>query len=196
MASPKPTEGERRLAHLQAAAKQAGMKLTHQRLEIFRELVMSDAHPDIETVFRAVQQRVPTVSLDTVYRTLWALHDLGLASTVGPRRGGIRFDGNVDPHHHFVCVRCGLVRDFESDELDALRVPRRVGGFGAVLNAHVEVRGICTSCQALPAPNELSRSSSDEGPKTTTKSTAKPKAASTHVPRSRPTRERRTRASK
>lgn len=197
MATPKPTDGERRLAHLQAAAKQAGMKLTHQRLEIFRELVMSDAHPDIETVFRAVQRRVPTVSLDTVYRTLWALHDLGLASTVGPRRGGIRFDGNVDPHHHFVCVRCGLVRDFESDELDALRIPRRVGSFGAVLNAHVEVRGVCSACQSQPShTNEPSRESSDEGRKTTTRWKAAPKVASTHVPKSPPVRQRRPRASK
>jgi Fur family peroxide stress response transcriptional regulator len=176
MAVPKPTDGERRFANLQTAAKEAGMKLTHQRIEIFRELAMSDAHPDIETVFRAVQLRVPTVSLDTVYRTLWALHDLGLAATVGPRRGGIRFDGNVDPHHHFVCVRCGLVRDFQSDELDAVRIPRRVGGFGAILNAHIEVRGVCTGCQSRETPaSEPEAHSPDAQRQSATRSKARPK---------------------
>ena len=66
---------------------------------------------------------MPTVSLDTVYRTLWMLHDLGLVSTLGPKRESVRFDANLAQHHHCVCVRCGLARDFESADLDALRVP-------------------------------------------------------------------------
>lgn len=128
-------------------ARGAGVKLTHQRLEIFRELVRTEKHPDAETVFRAVQRRVPTVSLDTVYRTLWKLHELGLVKTLGPQRGGVRFDANLDRHHHFVCVRCGLVRDFESEEFNALRVPSTVREIGEVVDAQVEVRGVCAKCQ-------------------------------------------------
>lgn len=146
---------EQRLERWKEVARGAGIKLTHQRLEIFRELAGSEAHPDAETVFRAVRERVPTVSLDTVYRTLWRLEELGLVSTLGPRRDGIRFDSNVEPHHHYVCVRCGLVRDFHSSELDALHVPVAVGDFGRVLDARVEVRGICASCQqADEHPND------------------------------------------
>ena len=135
-----------RLEHLRAVAKDAGLKLTHQRLEIFRELAATEEHPDAETLFRAVQQRMPTVSLDTVYRTLWMLHDLGLVSTLGPQRYGVRFDANLDRHHHFSCVRCGLVRDFESEELDGLRVPDSVKRLGSVVDSHVEVRGLCATC--------------------------------------------------
>ena len=54
------------------------------------------------------------------------LNDLGLVATLGPRRESVRFDGNLDHHHHYVCVRCGLARDFESAELDELRVPASV----------------------------------------------------------------------
>jgi Fur family peroxide stress response transcriptional regulator len=141
------TGSEQRLEHLKATAKEAGVKLTHQRLEIFRELAASEEHPDAETLFRAVQQRVPTVSLDTVYRTLWMLHDLGLVTTLGPQRDGMRFDANLDRHHHYLCVRCGLVRDFESQELNGLRVPDAVRRLGSIVDAHVEVRGLCTKCQ-------------------------------------------------
>ena len=141
---------EQRLDHLKAVAKKAGVKLTHQRLEIFRELAATDEHPDADTVFRAVQQRMPTVSVDTVYRTLWMLHDLGLVTTLGPERNGVRFDANLDQHHHYVCVRCGLVRDFESAGLNAMRVPDAVKEFGSIADAHVEVRGVCTNCQAEP----------------------------------------------
>jgi Fur family peroxide stress response transcriptional regulator len=137
---------ERRIEQFKAAAKEAGVKLTHQRLEIFREVASSLKHPDAETVFRAVQARMPTVSLDTVYRTLWMLNDLGLISTLGQRRESVRFDANIEHHHHYICVRCGLARDFESAALNALRIPDAVKGFDSVVTTHVEVRGICDSC--------------------------------------------------
>lgn len=121
--------------------------MTHQRLEIFREVASTIEHPDADTVFRAVQRRMPTVSLDTVYRTLWMLHDLGLVTTLGPQRNGVRFDANLDPHHHYICVRCGLVRDFESEELNDLHVPKAVRRLGSIVDSHVEVRGLCARCQ-------------------------------------------------
>ncbi|MEZ4255628.1 MAG: transcriptional repressor [Polyangiales bacterium] len=134
------------------------MKLTHQRLEIFRELAGTEAHPNAETVFRGVQRRVPTVSLDTVYRTLWMLHDLGLVTTLGPQRDGVRFDANLERHHHYVCVQCGLVRDFESEELNRLRVPASVSELGSIVHAQVEVHGLCEQCQKRPEPAPRSRS--------------------------------------
>ncbi len=136
----------RRLEQFKAAAKEAGVKLTHQRLEIFREVASSQEHPDAETVLRAVQARMPTVSLDTVYRTLWMLNDLGLITTLGRRRESVRFDANLERHHHYICVRCGLARDFESAALNALRIPDAVKEFGSVVSTQVEVRGICESC--------------------------------------------------
>lgn len=138
---------ERRLEHLKTVARARGFKLTHQRREIFREVAASDEHPGADAIFRAVQQRMPTVSIDTVYRTLWMLHDLGLVTTIGAQGDGVRFDANVEQHHHYVCVSCGLVRDFESDELNALRVPDSVQQLGSIMNAHVEVRGSCSACQ-------------------------------------------------
>lgn len=140
-------EIERRIGHIVATVRGAGGKVTHQRLEIFREVASTIEHPDADTVFRAVQRRMPTVSLDTVYRTLWTLHDLGLVTTLGPQRNGVRFDANLDPHHHYICVRCGLVRDFESEELNDLHVPKAVRHLGSIVNSHVEVRGLCARCQ-------------------------------------------------
>lgn len=140
------SEIERRLERFKASAKEAGVKLTHQRLEIFRELASSHEHPDAETLFRGVQARMPTVSVDTIYRTLWMLSNLGLISTLGPRRDSVRFDANLAPHHHYVCVRCGAVRDFESADLNDLPIPSRVQGYGSVVASRVEIRGICDEC--------------------------------------------------
>jgi Fur family peroxide stress response transcriptional regulator len=141
-----PAEVDRRVGRLKAECRAAGVKLTHQRLEVFREVAASLEHPDADTLFRRVRRRVPTVSLDTVYRTLWLLNDLGLIGTLGPRRESVRFDANLEHHHHYVCVRCGLVRDFQSAELNALQVPAAVSGLGRVCGTHVEVRGVCERC--------------------------------------------------
>jgi len=136
----------RRFDQFRAACRKAGVKLTHQRLEIFREIASSTEHPDAETVFRGVRARIPTVSLDTVYRTLWLLDGLGLITTLGPRRESVRFDPNLEHHHHYVCVQCGLAKDFESADLNVLAIPASVKKFGSVMATHVEVRGLCAAC--------------------------------------------------
>jgi Fur family peroxide stress response transcriptional regulator len=139
-------EVERRVEVFKAAVKDAGIKLTHQRLEIFREVAGSLDHPDAETLFAGIRGRLPTASLDTVYRTLWLLDDLGLVTTLGPRRGTVRFDANLQRHHHYVCVRCGLTKDLESATFDALRVPDAAKAFGSVVATQVQVRGVCGAC--------------------------------------------------
>ena len=144
-------ELDERLRRFKDAARKAGVKLTHQRLEIFREVASSIEHPAVEAVFRAVQERMPTVSLDTVYRTLWMLEELGLLTTLGPRRGAVRFDANLKKHHHFMCMRCGLTRDFENAAFDALPVPSAVKQYGDVVGARVELRGVCGKCSRAAA---------------------------------------------
>lgn len=145
---------QERIDRLKDSCRGAGVKLTHQRLEIFREAARSTEHPDAEAIFRAVRRRMPTVSLDTVYRTLWLLIDLGLLATVGPDLGRTRFDANLDPHHHFVCTRCGLTRDFTSEALNRLSIPEAVRRMGQVEVARVEVRGVCRKCSTTKNPRQ------------------------------------------
>ncbi len=140
------TESEQNLEHLRSVCQQAGMRVTHQRLEIFREVLNSGDHPNAEQVFRSVRDRLPTVSLDTVYRTLWSLVDLGLITTMSQGKSRARFDANLDKHHHFICTRCGYTRDFYSDELNDLYLPETVKEFGDALQTQVEVRGLCKEC--------------------------------------------------
>ena len=151
------SEVERRLEQFKAAARDAGMKLTHQRLEIFRAIASSLEHPSAEAVHRAVQATTPTVSLDTVYRTLWLLTNLGLLTTLGSRQDSMRFDANVENHHHYVCTRCSLVRDFESDDLKVLKIPETVNQFGQIVSSHIEVRGICDDCLKEASGSQLSK---------------------------------------
>ena len=139
---------ERRVAEFLDACRRQGVKATHQRMEILRELVATREHPDAETIYARVRQRIPTISLDTVYRTLRVLEDMGTIARVGSMGDRARFDAKADRHHHFVCRECGMIGDFYSDPLDRFPVPREVAEMGSVDWVYVELRGRCRKCQS------------------------------------------------
>ncbi len=142
-----------------AACVERGVKLTHQRLEIYRALASTEKHPDVETVHRQVKRRVPTISLDTVYRNLKLLAQHGLVSVVGVSPERLRFDANMRPHHHFSCERCGLIRDFYAAPFDGLEVPLEALAFGEASTIQIEVRGVCRDC--IRAVRQSKRSASE-----------------------------------
>lgn len=139
---------DRRVADFLAGCRRQGVKATHQRAEILRELAGTTEHPGAETIHARVRRRIPALSLDTVYRTLRMLEEKGIIGRVGSLRDRARFDANTDPHHHFVCSGCGMIGDFYSDALDRFPVPREVAAMGSVEGAYVELRGRCRKCQA------------------------------------------------
>lgn len=152
----KKQEVEQRMKHFETVCRDEGIKLTHQRIEIFREVAQTEDHPDADQIFQRVRDRIPTVSLDTVYRTLWLLNDLGLVVTLRSSRERTRFDANLESHHHFVCRQCGFTRDFYSDALDNLSLPDSAGALGEIEATHVEVRGVCRECVEKGRKNNLS----------------------------------------
>ena len=81
-----------------------------------------------------------------------AQKDLGLVTTLGLSRERARFDANLGRHHHFVCTRCGLTRDIQSDSFDSLDLPDSVKTLGRAESIQVEVRGLCIQCAACDDP--------------------------------------------
>ena len=139
-------ELDHRVETFSQALRGQGLRLTRQRLEVVREIASTDEHPDVETVYRGVRQRVPTISLDTVYRTLATLARIGLISRVTATPGVARYDADSSPHHHFVCMRCGLVRDAMCPDLDAVGATEWTSVFGTVESVEVQLRGVCSQC--------------------------------------------------
>ena len=140
-------EREQRFA---AALKADGLRMTHQRLEVIRELASAKHHPDADEVYRAIRERVPTISLDTVYRTLSTLAARGLIERISAP-GAARFDPDASAHHHFVCTRCGRIEDIEVDALGPVEVPNEIARIGAVTSVRLEMKGVCAACAARDA---------------------------------------------
>ncbi|MHB1450887.1 MAG: Fur family transcriptional regulator [Coriobacteriia bacterium] len=127
------------------ALKADGLRMTHQRLEVIRELASATHHPDADELFCAVRERVPTISRDTVYRTLSTLSSRGLIERIAAP-GATRFDPDVSMHHHFACVRCGRILDLGTDDLGGLEIPADLSGVGEVTSVRLEIKGVCAEC--------------------------------------------------
>ena len=137
-----------RMSAFRQGCGERGLKVTHQRLEIYRELASTEEHPDADTIHRRVRERIPTISRDTVYRNLKMLAQHGLISVVGMSHERLRFDANMGLHHHFVCVRCGMIGDFCSQHLEGIECPKEAAAFGEPVSLHLEVKGVCTRCRS------------------------------------------------
>ncbi|MBC8208302.1 MAG: transcriptional repressor [Desulfobulbaceae bacterium] len=143
---PMKCEFDERIKLFEQVCKSKNIKITHQRMEIFREIATAGDHSDAESIYQRVKERLPTISLDTVYRALWLFNDLGLIKTLGATRERTRFDANLNQHHHFTCSVCGLIRDIYAKDFDELKLPNSINEIGQPYSTHVEVRGVCLTC--------------------------------------------------
>lgn len=126
--------------------RKAGLKLTPQRLEIYRQLVSTDDHPSTDDVLNRVQVRMPTISPDTVYRTLLTFEHFGLVARVHVFDDRARFDANVSPHQHLACARCKRIQDFHWEAFEKMKLPAKTKQWGNIISKDVVLRGICKKC--------------------------------------------------
>jgi len=131
---------------LKNVCKEHGVKLTHQRLEIYHEIIAAKDHPSAEDIYNRVKNRIPTISLDTVYRTLTSFHSWGIISKIYLFNDRIHFDPHTKPHHHMLCTKCNELCDFYWPEFDRIDLPEEVKEWGKTENKIIEIRGICKRC--------------------------------------------------
>jgi Fur family peroxide stress response transcriptional regulator len=127
---------------------EAGLRSTVQRRVLYGELCGRCDHPDAELLFDAVKQRLPGVSLATVYRNLRLFVEAGMARELTLGGSNSRWDGNTERHHHLLCNACGRVSDFFSEELDTVGGSLKVAPGFQVQGLDIRVTGICGECRA------------------------------------------------
>lgn len=127
-------------------------RMTRQRMVILEELRKLHSHPTADELYSIVRERMPHISLGTVYRNLDLLaasHEVLKLESAGSMR---RFDGNTAPHRHVRCLRCGRVGDVPPEavaDADPDVSSLMVEGF-TVTAARVEYDGLCDECAAQP----------------------------------------------
>ncbi len=131
---------------LLSALRTRGHRVTPQRLAMAALLRDLDHHATAEEIHGLVGERVPGISLPTVYATLELMEELGLVRRLATDGGSALFDARTDEHHHAICSRCGVVVDLDAQpDHGALLDAARGAGF-APEHAQVVVSGVCARC--------------------------------------------------
>ncbi|MHC4791090.1 MAG: Fur family transcriptional regulator [Planctomycetota bacterium] len=136
-----------KISAFRGRCREVGLKVTPQRIAVYKLLLESKEHPSAEMVFRKVRKMLPNISLDTVNRTLLTLARMGVAFIVEGSGDVKRFDGNLDTHQHFKCVKCKRIIDFHHKPYDKIPVPMNINKKFAVLRKTVYLEGICDLCR-------------------------------------------------
>lgn len=123
--------------------REKGVVLTPQRLAVVEFLKKADTHPTADDIYKKLKKRYPTMSQATVYSTLELLKKIGEIQELYIRKDKACFDPRPDPHHHFLCRRCGKIFDIE--------VNCPIFAAGSIEGHKVEevqayLYGICASC--------------------------------------------------
>ena len=122
-----------------------GIRLTRQREKILAILLQQRDHPTALDVYQRAKQKMPSISLATVYNSLEALARNGLIKQVNVDRAPTRFCANLQDHSHFFCERCGAIYDVEAATTRPGNLPP---GF-IVYHADVALKGLCSNCSDL-----------------------------------------------
>lgn len=127
---------------------EASTKNFRKRNAILSYLQSVTNHPSAEMVFTHLKQEIPDLSMGTVYRNLNLFKAQGLAVSVATVKGVERFDGNTDPHVHFICSECDAVIDLMEMEVpQSLRTTAEGCSGGEVADCHLMFTGICRDCR-------------------------------------------------
>jgi Fur family peroxide stress response transcriptional regulator len=137
----------------------SGLKVTPQRAAIYGALAETTGHPTAEALYRQVKRRYPMISPNTVYYTLGALREAGLIQEVNYGHDGARFDANMAPHHHLVCLGCRAIRDVMDARLDRLKAPRSGREPFDIVGHRVEFHGYCGACRPARGRGQARRRS-------------------------------------
>ena len=141
----------KRLAEFAGRCRDNGLAVTPQRLAIIRALLSSGDHPTADAVYAEVRREHPHISLATVHRTLDTLCAIGEARKVTELHDSARYDGNITPHHHVVCVRCRRIRDVEVTDAERVLDGRETIGDFHVIGTSVEILAVCGACRRKPS---------------------------------------------
>ena len=127
------------------------LKITPQRVAIYKVLTASVSHPSAEQIHREVKKQFPNISIDTVNRTLLTFAGAHMIDIVEGHGDPRRFDPNQKTHHHFYCVSCHKIFDFQDNLLDRVPLPPEIEKNFLITGKRICLTGYCDHCRSKTA---------------------------------------------
>lgn len=96
------------------------LRVTQQRIVIFKELLQTDEHPTADKLYAALKDDYPSLSLATVYKTLDTFFFKGLIKKIKANDDSFHYDADTSFHHHLICVKTDKIMDYKSEDLSVM----------------------------------------------------------------------------
>jgi Fur family transcriptional regulator, ferric uptake regulator len=133
-----------------------GIRLTRQRRVLLHVMETARRHLDADEILERAQKIDSNITRVTVYRTIDLLKRQGLIDELDllHLRGDRHFYESHGPrdHIHVACIRCGKVREFESELYEELKRQISADCGIEITVTRTEVGGICNECRTKSAP--------------------------------------------
>lgn len=127
--------------------KNTGVRMTPQRHAILAYLFETMNHPTADEIYKALEDKFPSMSVATIYNNLRLFREANLVTELTYGDSSSRFDADVSEHYHAICRECGKIVDFAYPCLQEVEnVASEVTGF-AVETHRMEVYGKCKMCR-------------------------------------------------
>ena len=140
------SEVDRWCSEFEKLCRARGVRITSQRLAVYRALVQDLTHPTADSIYKRLSGILKGLSPATVYRTLEFLERENLVRRVSAPEAVARFDANLAGHQHLVCRVCGSMADISLPELSESKIPT-VSGF-IVEELDIKLVGRCQTCSS------------------------------------------------
>ena len=124
------------------------VKYSRQRELIKNYLMSRTDRPTAEAVYEAIREVCPNISLGTVYRNLTFLVDQGEVIRLSCGEDRDRFDANISKHYHFICKKCGCVKDLKMLSIDHIDDIAGDHFDGQIEGHYAYFYGLCGQCMA------------------------------------------------
>jgi Fur family ferric uptake transcriptional regulator len=129
--------------------------LTTARKAVLEILESSGEHLTAAQVHARLTERLPSLNLSTVYRSLDYLveyeritvADIGVGSPVYERL-------SETPHHHLVCLNCGHILTLENELVAPFFKSLKTEKNFQIQTNHLVLYGLCDHCQENPPPKD------------------------------------------
>lgn len=132
--------------------KDEGYKLTKQRKVILDAIIdHREKHLSCDEIFQIISKEYSEIGIATVYRTLQLFEKLNIVYKLNFDDGFSRYELNLGTgdhhHHHLICLKCGKVMEFESDQLESLEKKIEEDGDFTIVDHSVQFYGYCIDCK-------------------------------------------------
>ena len=129
------------MKNLKSLLENSSLKVTPQRLAILKEL-QTKGHASIEEIYSSIKEIFPTISLATIYKNITALQEENIISEITLFEKS-KFEIKKAPHAHFICKKCGLVKDIPLEELIKDEVDKKYPNS----QKELYIYGVCQECK-------------------------------------------------